>query len=191
MDSKRIVNNCHKLPGTRFNRYRLTVDQIYKDLSSALKKLQDFAPGLQCLITVSPVRHLKDGLEENQRSKATLLLAVDQLCNQFDWVKYFPAYEIQMDDLRGYRFYEKDLIHPNEQAVDYIWSKFSAAYFSTATLQLNNRIEKIVTGSKHRPFHPASEAHQFFVKKQLSLMDEMEEEFPFLDFSLERMRFLG
>lgn len=185
----KIVANCHKLPPQDFKRYRLSLDQVVTPLAQVFERLAHLAPGIRCLLTVSPVRHLKDGLIANQRSKATLLLAAEQLCQQFDWVHYFPAYEIVLDDLRDYRFYEADLSHPNPQAIDYVWSKFSNNYFSEDTLTLNRSIEKILQASQHRPFHPASARHQSFLQKQLEKIARMEEQYPFLDFGLEKEKF--
>ena len=110
--TKKVVANCHKLPNSQFTKERLSVAQIVDTLSTTFEALQKNRPAINILLTVSPVRHIKDGIIENQRSKATLLLAVDQLVNQFEQVSYFPAYELVMDDLRDYRFFEKDLVHP-------------------------------------------------------------------------------
>lgn len=188
-ETKRVVNNCHKLPGTQFSRYRMDTVQVIEVLTKAFEQLQNFAKEIQCLITVSPVRHLRDGLIENQRSKATLLLAVESLCQQFDWVNYFPAYEIQMDDLRDYRFYGKDLTHPNDQATDYIWEKFADAFFSETTTKLNQQLEKIIHATKHRPFHPQSPSHQLFLQKQIGLIKQLKTSHPFIDFSQEEKIF--
>jgi len=187
--SGKIVSNCHKLPSDQFKKYRLSQKQIVDALSPALALLQKKFPSIQCVLTVSPVRHLKDGLLENQKSKATLLLAIEKICQHFSGVVYFPAYEIQLDDLRDYRFYDRDLLHPNQAAIDYIWEKFSNSYFSDSTKNLNRRIEKITSSAKHRPFHPELNGHQVFLQKQLENITAMEKEFPFLDFSVERSIF--
>ena len=127
--SGEIVANCHKLPGNEFERKRLKVETIVKKLSPIFSKLKTEKPGLHIITTVSPIRHIRDGLVENQRSKATLLLALDQICADLEFVHYFPSYEILLDDLRDYRFYEADMIHPNEVALNYIWDIFKTAFF--------------------------------------------------------------
>ncbi len=187
--SGKIVSNCHKLPSDHFKRFRLAPEEVVAALAPALQVLQEKFPGVQCILTVSPVRHLKDGLIENQKSKATLLLAAEKLGQQFPGVVYFPAYEFQLDDLRDYRFYAADLLHPNQQAIDYIWGKFADHYFSDTTQQLNRRIEKILVAAKHRPFHPELKGHQVFLQKQLENMAALEKEFPFLNFAAERSVF--
>ena len=184
--SGKIVANCHKLPGQTFKRYRLDVAQVVDALAPALEQLKKQSPDLCCILTVSPVRHLRDGLVDNQRSKATLLLAAEALSPQFDWLYYFPAYELLLDDLRDYRFFAPDMAHPNQQAIDYIWSHFSQTCFDENTLSLIARIEKILTACQHRPFHPESAAHQRFLQQTLTQIEALEREFSFLDFRRER-----
>ena len=184
--TKKVVANCHKLPNSQFTKERLSVAQIVDTLSTTFEALQKNRPATNILLTVSPVRHIKDGIIENQRSKATLLLAVDQLVNQFEQVSYFPAYELVMDDLRDYRFFEKDLVHPNQLAVAYIWEAFEQAYFTESTSQLKNKILKIVNASQHRPFHPNSPQHQQFIKKQLIQIELLEASYPYLSFEKEK-----
>jgi hypothetical protein len=128
-ESGRVVSNCHKLPAAKFNRRRLTVDEITEAYSDLLTKLKALYPNLNVVFSVSPIRHWKDGAHENTISKSTLLLAVDALQNQFGNVHYFPAYELLMDELRDYRFYASDMLHPSDVAVEYIWSKFSESVF--------------------------------------------------------------
>ena len=181
----KIVANCHKLPGNEFVRKRLSVKTIVEKLSAAFEKLKTQHPDLQIIVTVSPIRHIRDGLIENQKSKAILLLALDEICNSLDFVHYFPSYEILLDDLRDYRFYKSDLIHPNDLAVDYIWDVFKQSFFSEETIELNAKIEKIIAASNHRPFHEASDNHQTFLKQQLKIIENLIEEYPFLDFDPE------
>lgn len=180
-----IAANCHKVPGNEFERKRLSIKEVVNALGHTFEKLREESP-LQIILTVSPVRHLRDGLTENQRSKATLLLAVEELCRCLPFVHYFPAYEIVLDDLRDYRFYEEDMTHPNQTAIDYIWKYFEAAFFDEKTNQLCRQIAQLVTASKHRPIHPESTEHQAFLKKQLNEIRKLEEAFPALDFSRER-----
>ena len=187
--TKKVVANCHKIPGQNFLRKRLTTKEVATPLINVLKKIKKRNPGLEVIATVSPVRHLRDGLPENQRSKATLLLALDAVCNALPYVHYFPSYEIVLDDLRDYRFYEKDLAHPNELAIEYIWEKFEDAFFSKKTKLLCHEIKHITNAAAHRPFHPSSEAHRAFIKKQLDTIGLLEKKFPFLNFEKEKKIF--
>lgn len=188
-ESGKIVANCHKLPGQVFEKRRLAVSEITDSLLPVLQQLKVQQPDLQVIFTVSPVRHIRDGLIENQRSKATLLLAIDLMCSQLDFVHYFPAYELVLDDLRDYRFFEADMIHPNEVAIDYVWQRFGEAFFDKNTQELLVQIEAIVQASRHRPFHPQSAPHQAFVQKQLEKIHQLEKQYSFLDFALERQAF--
>lgn len=180
-----IVANCHKIPGQEFQRIRLSVAEITEIIGGQLSALRQMRPELKVLLTVSPVRHIRDGLVENQRSKATLLLAVEQLEKQLDFVHYFPSYELVLDDLRDYRFYDRDMIHPSTVAVDYVWEQFENSFFSKETQALTKRIDRILSASQHRPFHAESAAHQTFIKKQLHDIAVLKKEFPTLDFSRE------
>jgi len=182
----KIVANCHKLPNTEFEKKRLSVSEIVFSLQPTLKKLKTINPDCEVIFTVSPVRHLKDGIIENQLSKAILLLAIEEMMNQLDYLHYFPAYELVLDDLRDYRFFEKDMMHPNESAIQYIWDFFQQTYFSKETYPIFNKVKKIVQASKHRPFHKNIYAHQQFVKKQLGNITELEEQYPFLLLTNER-----
>lgn len=184
-----VVANCHKLPGHYFERRRLSVREVIAALEPALQELKLRLPALEVILTVSPVRHIRDGLVENQRSKAALLLAVEELSGQNGFIHYFPSYEIAIDELRDYRFFEADMIHPAPVAVEYIWERFGQAFFEAETSALMRRVEKIVTAARHRPFHPQSAAHQQFLRQQLALIDELEREFPFLKLAGERAGF--
>ncbi len=185
-----IVANCHKVPQQNFDKKRLSVEEITTVLQGALQQLKFFLPEIEVILTVSPVRHLRDGFIENQRSKATLLLASEQLCERLDFVHYFPAYELMMDDLRDYRFYEADMIHPNAQAIAYIWQKFQTYFFSKATQTTLHEIEKITIAAQHRPFHSEAESYQVFKNKTMDTMVLLEKKYPFLDFNKERSLFL-
>ena len=155
------------------------------------EKLKAELPDLEIIATVSPVRHLRDGLAENQRSKATLLLALDEIAQQLPFVHYFPAYEILLDDLRDYRFYTEDMAHPNQLATDYIWQYFEGAFFDDKTKALCERIERVLAALAHRPFHPQSAEHQDFVKKQQEVVRQLAVEFPQLDFGRELGQLAG
>lgn len=183
-----VVANCHKFPGSDFERRRLNIDEVSEALTPILRQLKTELPRLEVIVTVSPVRHLRDGLVENQKSKATLLLGLEKIAVELPFVHYFPAYEMVLDDLRDYRFFDPDMAHPNPQAVDYIWQHFSDAFFSEKTRTTCQRIDQIVTASEHRPLHPDSNAYRLFLKKQLGLVHEMEKEFPFLNFGKEKKK---
>jgi hypothetical protein len=181
-----IVANCHKFPNNDFKRYRLSVHEIVSNWQIILERLIAINPAIKVIFSVSPVRHIRDGLVENQKSKATLLLAIDALTQQFPFISYFPSYEIVLDDLRDYRFYEEDLIHPNSQTIDYIWHHFQQHFCSPTTIELSKKIRKIEKATQHKAFHPQSQQHQNFLLKQLEQVILLEKQFPFLDFIKEK-----
>ncbi len=186
---KRVVSNCHKLPGHNFQRRRMDMAETVEVLGTALEACFEVHPKLKVIITVSPVRYLREGIVENARSKATLLLATEQLCRSFDQVHYFPAYELLVDDLRDYRFYAEDLAHPNPQATDYIWDYFQNAFFDTTTQIQIQELEKLHRAVHHRPLHPDSVTHQTFLQQQLQYLATLENKYPTLDFSAEKSIF--
>lgn len=146
----KTVANCHKMPADRFEKRLSTVEEIVSNFGSLISTLPATT---QVILTVSPVRHTKDGMTENQVSKSTLRVAADIVSKQFENVHYFPAYEIMLDELRDYRFYEADMIHPNEQAQDYIWERFMPAYFDSELQEISKRWNSIYRTLAHRP-HP-------------------------------------
>jgi len=160
--SGRVVSNCHKLPAAEFVRRRLSVEEIVTNYSHLVDTLSVKLPNLQLIFSVSPIRHWKDGAHENNLSKSTLLLAINELQKRFDQVHYFPAYEIQLDELRDYRFFASDMLHPSEVAVDYIWQRFSETYFDTATQGIKKEVEQLVSDLSHRPLQPDSEEFRKF-----------------------------
>lgn len=183
-----VVANCHKLPDRLFLRERLPISQIVTAWADLLEKLWEVNPRLKVLFTVSPIRHWKDGAHGNQLSKATLLLAIDELNRMYpDDTAYFPSYEILMDELRDYRFYAEDMIHPSEQAIDYIWEKFVGSALTPATWELLKKCEEIRKAVEHRPFNPESEAYRQFILQTLLKIDRLNEKMPFFDFSKERI----
>ena len=178
----RVVANCHKQPAKEFERRRLSVEEIverYKTLFEGV--LRD----KKVVLTVSPVRHVGDGLQENSVSKAILRLAVEELCEQFENAHYFPSYEILIDDLRDYRYYADDLAHPSKMAVDYVWERFCEYALTDKAQELLPKIEQIVSAAEHRPFNPESDAHRAFCRKMLAKAEEMHE----IDFALEKEAF--
>ncbi|MGL5681542.1 MAG: GSCFA domain-containing protein [Marinifilaceae bacterium] len=173
-ESGHVVANCHKLPAREFDRFRLSVDTIIDNYKTLLLRLREFNPELKVLFTVSPIRHVKDGLHENQLSKSTLLLAIDQLQQEFDFVDYFPAYEIVMDELRDYRFYAEDMAHVSAVTVQYIWDKFMDNYIDTKCFSLFKSIEKINKFRAHRPFNIESDAYKEAVQKNEKLSEQID-----------------
>jgi len=158
-----LVANCHKIPQKEFNKELLPITDIANGLSTIIDKVHQINPNAQILFTVSPVRHLKDGFIENQLSKAHLILAIHQVLNHK--IHYFPAYEIMMDDLRDYRFYKKDMIHPNEIAIDYIWNKFMETWINPSEKKTIEEVKQINNGLAHKPFNENSKQHRLFLEK--------------------------
>ncbi len=180
-ESATVVSNCHKLPADRFSRHLLTINQVVDTYTKLFAGLRSKLPELKVILTVSPVRHWKDGPVMNSVSKSTLLMAAYRLTELFSYCEYFPAYEIAMDDLRDYRFYSGDLVHPNQQMIQYIWEKFSAAYFDESTLRLMAEIGKLAAAKSHRPFDPGSAQYMDFCKKQLEKVNQLMKDYPGLD----------
>ena len=181
-DSAAVVGNCHKVPERRFMRQRLSVSEVVEALAKILIRIEDVNPRLKVLFTVSPVRHLKDGLHGNQLSKSALLLAVDELCRTFPaQCYYFPAYEIVMDELRDYRFYAEDMAHPSDQAVGYVWERFVEHCVDVEAQQFMLQWEKVISGLSHRPFQPHSEQYRQFVRGILSKISALQARYPYLD----------
>ncbi|MBP9078213.1 MAG: GSCFA domain-containing protein [Haliscomenobacter sp.] len=184
-----VAANCHKLPASMFVRRRASLEDLTTALSAALDQLIAARPDIRILLTVSPIRHLRDGLIENQRSKAALLLACSILEDRIPNVRYFPAYELLMDDLRDYRYYARDMIHPSEMAQDYIWDYFSRSFFSENTLRLIREVEKVRQAMQHRPLRPDSPEHQAFRQRQRELILALETAWPELDWQMEKSFF--
>lgn len=184
--TREVVSNCHKMPAKTFVREKLTVNDIVETYSSLIAKLQQCSPNLRLLFTVSPIRHVKDGLHENQLSKATLLLAVDELTRRFpEQISYFPAYEIVMDELRDYRFYADDMVHPSALAIQYIWERFCELYFSADTLQLMKECSNLARALAHRPLKPDSTEYKRFLGQIVLKIEQLNEKYPYLDLKKE------
>lgn len=156
-----IVASCHKHPASEFDKKIADPDTIKKAFDIFRSKLFKINPNLKVVFTISPVRHLKDGFIENHRSKALLINSVHELCEQFLNTYYFPSYEIMMDDLRDYRFYKHDLLHPNDLAINYIWNYFEKVFFSDETIILNKQIDKFKKSLKHKPLRLGKEYNSF------------------------------
>ena len=184
-----IAGNCHKLPAKEFTRRLLGIEEIVGSLSAAIDTYRRTNPEIRFIFTVSPIRHLRDGAHDNQKSKATLLLAIDRLVELYpDNAAYFPAYEILLDELRDYRFYADDMIHPSHVAVEYIWECFGKCYFNDDTHRLNKEIEDVVRAIGHRPFDADSEGYKTFLRNLLGKIEAIEDKNPYLDFENEKMQ---
>jgi len=175
-ETQHVVSNCHKLPETNFERSLLSFQDIKESLLQTIKVLKYFNEAIVPIFTVSPIRHVRDGFIENSRSKALLLTAIHEIIQEDKTCSYFPSYEILLDDLRDYRFYNEDMIHPSEVAVNYIWSKLSETYFSAKTLKDMSRVHSLVKASNHRPRQPHSSQHQTFIQSHLTKIKRLEDE---------------
>jgi hypothetical protein len=179
--SNEVVANCHKVPQSNFTKELLRVDEVAESIKRIVTLVQSVNSSTQFIFTVSPVRHLKDGFVENQRSKAHLIAAIHQTIateNLLPRISYFESYELMMDELRDYRFYAKDMIHPNEVAIDYIWGRFVEVWISQSAHITMEKVQKIQTGLLHRPFNEKSEQHQKFLLKLNELKSEVQKEYP-------------
>jgi hypothetical protein len=182
-ESGEVVANCHKLPPQYFSTKRLTVDEIVGSFKPVFEKIFQQNKDCQIILTVSPIRHIRDGLVENNRSKAVLLLATEALSALFTQVHYFPAYELVMDDLRDYRFYDRDMIHPNSTAIEYIWQHFADTFFDKNTKSIVQEVEKINAMQAHRPLHGENtEGYQKFREQLEGRILALKKQYPFLNF---------
>lgn len=176
-----IVCNCHKIPASQFDRFMLSPRTIIQEYQKLIGELLEINPALQIIFTVSPVRHMKDGMVENQRSKAALLLSIKELSDLFpDAAQYFPSYEIMMDDLRDYRFYNADLIHPNDQAIKYIWEKFLESAIDHEAQKILKEIDPLLKSMAHKPLHKDTDAYQKFSVQMMEKERELKNKYPFL-----------
>lgn len=183
---KKVVNNCHKVPASDFDRELMSVDRIVDYLSDIINAVSAFSSGKpRFIFTVSPVRHIRDGLQENQISKSSLLLAVNQVCKDNQSAYYFPSYEIMMDELRDYRFYDRDLIHPSPLATDYIFDRFSRLVLDADEQPIREAIGKIQTSMEHRPLHQQSPDYNEFLRKLKEKIHDLEKRYPQLSFKEE------
>jgi hypothetical protein len=179
------VANCHKAPAQNFIKHLNTIEEIITAFDSVIHQLFHFNSKLKIIFTISPVRHLRDGVVDNNRSKARLIEAVHHLVNKFDKLYYFPAYELVIDVLRDYRFYDVDLAHPNYAATQFVLEKFSESCFDQSTRDLMEEIKKIVIAKKHKPFNPQSSLHKKFLQQQLEKTKSILQIHPYLNFEEE------
>ncbi|MBP6556799.1 MAG: GSCFA domain-containing protein [Flavobacterium sp.] len=180
-----IVANCHKVPQKEFNKEILSPETIQQSIQNTIALIQKVNPDCRFIFTISPVRHLKDGFAENQRSKAHLISALHNLLNTEPRVlntNYFPSYEIMMDELRDYRFYAEDMLHPSQAAIDYIWIRFFEHYIDSKWFGTMQEVCTIQKGLAHRPFNPDTESHQQFLDTLNQKIIKLQAEFPFFQF---------
>lgn len=177
-----VVANCHKVPTDKFSKRLLTVQEVVTAIEQAMSAIYEVNKGARFIFTISPVRHLRDGFVENNRSKATLVLAVQELISKHNNAMYFPAYELVIDDLRDYRFYAEDMVHPNYAATNYVWEKFREACLEGDTIILMKELADINTAKNHKAFNPASAAHRKFLQTYRDKTVKLAERLPYVDF---------
>jgi hypothetical protein len=182
-NTQKTVANCRKIPQSEFTRKLVSINDITNSLSSILEKLYQLNPNLNCIVTVSPVRHLRDNPNENAVSKAHLISAVNELQNKFQQLHYFPAYEIMMDDLRDYRFYDEDMAHPNTMAVDYIWQRFCEATMVDDAASFINEYDAIRQAKAHRVINKTSNSTIAFIKQSIDKTKELQARYPLVKLS--------
>jgi lysophospholipase L1-like esterase len=177
-----VVANCHKVPQKQFLKELLSVDEVTESLESICELIKSVNPKASIIFTVSPVRHIKDGFIQNQQSKSHLIAGIHNVIEPRKNIHYFPSYEIMMDELRDYRFYNEDMIHPNQTAINYIWEKFVYSWINESSIQTMKQVEEIQKGLTHKPFNPNSEAHQKFLEKLTLKKEQLKKELPFINF---------
>ena len=183
----KIVANCHKVPQKEFTKSLLSIAEVGESLESIIAAISAVNESAQFILTISPVRHLKDGFVENQRSKAHLIAALHAKMNS-PFMKggrgevYFPSYEIMMDELRDYRFYEADMVHPSPLAIDLIWDKFKTAWISKKVQVTMDQVDVVQKGLQHRPFHADSMAHGDFKRTLQEKITYLKAKYPFMSF---------
>jgi hypothetical protein len=179
------IANCHRAPAQWFEKNLMAIDEIKSLLENTCLMLKEFNPALKIIFTISPVRHIRDGVVENNRSKARLIEAVHHMVKKFQGLYYFPAYELVIDVLRDYRFYDVDMVHPNYPATEFVMEKFRESFIDSASQQLMDEIRKLVIARKHKPFQAATNAHKEFLKAHLIKTKELQEKYSYLDFTEE------
>ena len=186
-----IVSNCHKIPAKEFLRERLSITEISEKYIDLLNAIWELNPELKVVFTVSPIRHWKDGAIENQRSKSTLLLAVEEIIKHTgsENCAYFPSYEIMMDELRDYRFYAEDMLHINATAVNHIWDLFEKSIIQEESIKISKEVQKIVSAVNHRPINSDAVEYFNFLNRFLKKITEIETKHPFLNLKLEKEYF--
>lgn len=163
VETDQLVANCHKIPQKNFIKRILSVTEIFKSLQNSIQLIQNLNPEVEIILTLSPIRHIKDGMLANNQSKAHLLTAIHQIVADLG-VFYFPSYEIVMDDLRDYRFYTSDMLHPNQTAIDYVWDLFKKIWISEESIPIMEEVNQIQKALEHKAFNPNSEQHKLFLE---------------------------
>lgn len=179
------VANCHRAPAQWFQKHLMEIEETVTVLDTCYHRLRRFNPDLQILFTISPVRHLRDGVVENNRSKARLLEAVHHLVNKFNGLYYFSAYELVIDVLRDYRFYDIDLAHPNYLATEFVLEKFTESCIATDARELMQELKKISIARRHRPMQPGTQAHKDFLQRHAEKVSQLQAQYSFLDLTEE------
>ncbi len=179
------VANNHRAPAQWFEKKLLSIEEIANTLRQSIDNIRQVNPGCNIMFTISPVRHIRDGVVDNNRSKARLLEAVHSLCDPTERCFYFPAYEIVIDILRDYRFYDIDFVHPNYLATQIVWEYFAETVFAEDTRSLMKRVQEIVTAKNHRPRFPDTQAHKAFRKSHLEKILQLQQHYPYLDLAEE------
>lgn len=182
LKTKKIVANCFKIPQKEFQKDLLSIEEIKTSYNNIVTQILSRNPDTQIITTISPVRHLKEGLIENNRSKAHLITVLQQLVSKEKKVSYFPSYELMLDELRDYRFYKEDMIHPNDTAIKIIWEFFKKTWISKKTESIQKSIRTIRSGLDHQPFDPTSKQHQLFLQDLKEKMNQVEKEFSHIKF---------
>ena len=183
IETNEIVANCHKVPQKHFTKELLSISQTEESLQNIITLIHSVNPNCHFIFTVSPVRHIKDGFTENALSKAHLIAALHKAITLHpSSITYFPSYEIMMDELRDYRFYAEDMLHPNQTAIDYIWEQFVTSTISEESLSLMIEIESVQKSLAHKPFNPNSESHQKFVNHLDLKIKTIQNQYPFIKF---------
>ena len=180
--SQTIVANCHKQPQKEFKKSLLSIDQLNESLESIISILKSFNPKMTIIFTISPVRHLKDGFVENNHSKSQLISALHPIVSSSENTHYFPSFELVMDELRDYRFYKDDMMHPNQLAIDYIWERFQSSWIESDVKLTMNEVSRLQKGLDHKPFNPSSKAHIAFLSNLYKGVDTLVCKYPFMKF---------
>jgi hypothetical protein len=184
-ENNQPVANCHRAPAQWFNKHLMTIEEINSALDNCAHQLFQFNPDIRIVFTVSPVRHIRDGIIDNNRSKARLIESVHHLVNKFDNIYYFPAYELVIDVLRDYRFYDIDMVHPNYQATEYVLQKFTQHNVDEESNIIMEEIKKIIIARKHKAFNPSTNAHKKFLRDHFDKVNSLKLKHPFLNLEVE------
>ncbi len=182
IETDTIVANCHKVPQKKFLKKIQYVKSIIESLEAIIELIKSVNPKVLILFTVSPIRHIKDGFVENMQSKSHLITAIHQVIEPRNNVHYFPSYEIMMDELRDYRFYAEDMLHPNKIAINYIWECFQSVWISSESIKTMDEVDTVQKGLNHKPFNTESEQHQTFLQNLELKKSKLQSQFPHIIF---------